>query len=55
MPPKPDDIAVIVATDCGGATTKAMLFEKVGDEHRRIFRGREVAAPRADVEIVEGA
>ena len=30
---------VIVATDCGSTTTKAILIEKVGDEYRQTYRG----------------
>ena len=30
---------VIVATDCGSTTTKAILIEKVGEEYRQTFRG----------------
>ncbi|MDP2961099.1 MAG: glutamate mutase L, partial [candidate division Zixibacteria bacterium] len=36
---KPEDINVIVATDCGSTTTKAILIEKRGDEYRLIVRG----------------
>ena len=43
---------VIVATDCGSTTTKAILIEKVGDEYRQTFRGEApttVEAPFEDV------
>ena len=43
---------VIVATDCGSTTTKAILIEKVGDEYRQTFRGESpttVEAPFEDV------
>ena len=48
----PDDIKVILATDCGSTTTKAILIEKVGDEYRQTFRGEApttVEEPFADV------
>src|SRR5215212_978597 len=43
---------VIVATDCGSTTTKAILIEKVGDQYRQTFRGEApttVEAPFEDV------
>ena len=43
---------VIVATDCGSTTTKAILIEKIGDEYRQTFRGEApttVEAPFEDV------
>ena len=43
---------VIVATDCGSTTTKAILIEKFGDEYRQTFRGESpttVEAPFEDV------
>jgi uncharacterized protein (TIGR01319 family) len=43
---------VIVATDCGSTTTKAILIEKVGEEYRQTFRGESpttVEAPFEDV------
>ena len=49
---KPDDIKVILATDCGSTTTKAILIEKRGDEYRLIVRGEApttVEAPFEDV------
>ncbi len=49
---KPEDIKVIVATDCGSTTTKAILIEKRGDEYRLIVRGEApttVEAPFEDV------
>lgn len=48
----PDSIKVILATDCGSTTTKAILFEKVGNEYRQTFRGEApttVEAPFEDV------
>ena len=47
-----DDLNVIVATDCGSTTTKAILIEKKGDEYRQTFRGEApttVEAPFEDV------
>jgi len=43
---------VLVATDCGSTTTKAILIEKVGEEYRQTFRGEApttVEAPFEDV------
>ena len=43
---------VILATDCGSTTTKAILIEKKGDEYRQTFRGEApttVEAPFEDV------
>ena len=54
-PPKPvipRPLNVIVATDCGSTTTKAILIEKVGDEYRQTYRGEApttVEAPFEDV------
>ncbi|MGQ0811776.1 MAG: glutamate mutase L [Nitrospiraceae bacterium] len=45
-------LSVIVATDCGSTTTKAILIEKLGDEYRQTFRGEApttVEAPFEDV------
>ncbi len=52
MTRRPEDIKVIIATDCGSTTTKAILFEKVGDEYRQTYRGEApttVEAPFEDV------
>lgn len=46
------DLQVVIATDCGSTTTKAILIEKVGDEYRQTFRGEApttVEAPFEDV------
>ncbi|HWF61022.1 MAG TPA: glutamate mutase L [Nitrospira sp.] len=52
-PPKIDrPLNVVVATDCGSTTTKAILIEKVGDEYRQTYRGEApttVEAPFEDV------
>ncbi len=52
-PPRIDHpLNVIVATDCGSTTTKAILIEKVGDEYRQTYRGEApttVEAPFEDV------
>ncbi|MCF7802932.1 MAG: glutamate mutase L [Candidatus Marinimicrobia bacterium] len=48
----PENINVILATDCGSTTTKAILIEKVGDEFRLRVRGEApttVEAPFEDV------
>jgi uncharacterized protein (TIGR01319 family) len=45
-------LSVIIATDCGSTTTKAILIEKVGNEFRQTFRGEApttVEAPFEDV------
>src|SRR5205823_10670266 len=45
-------LQTIVATDCGSATTKAILIEKVGDTYRQTHRGEApttVEAPFEDV------
>ena len=49
---KPEDINIILATDCGSTTTKAILIEKKGNEYRLIVRGEApttVEAPFEDV------
>ncbi len=48
----PDDIKVVVATDCGSTTTKAILIEFVNGEYRLMHRGEApttVEAPFEDV------
>jgi uncharacterized protein (TIGR01319 family) len=54
MPKKPEDITIILATDCGSTTTKAILIEKVGDTYRQTQRGEApttVEEPFADVTV----
>ncbi len=49
-----DDITVVLATDCGSTTTKAILFEKKSDGWHQTFRGEApttVEKPVADVTI----
>lgn len=49
---KSEDIRVIVATDCGSTTTKAILIKRVDGEYRLIVRGEApttVEAPFEDV------
>lgn len=49
---KPEEVNIILATDCGSTTTKAILIEKKGDEYRLIVRGEApttVEAPFEDV------
>jgi uncharacterized protein (TIGR01319 family) len=49
---KPENINIILATDCGSTTTKAILIERKGDEYRLIVRGEApttVEAPFEDV------
>src|SRR5215217_7685250 len=46
------DLRVILATDCGSTTTKAILIQKLGDEYRQTHRGEApttVEAPFEDV------
>ncbi len=48
----PDDIKIIVATDCGSTTTKAILIEYINGEYRQTTRGEApttVEAPFEDV------
>jgi len=48
----PENINVILATDCGSTTTKSILIEKIDGEYRLIFRGEApttVEAPFEDV------
>jgi uncharacterized protein (TIGR01319 family) len=52
MPLDPDAINVILATDCGSTTTKAILIERTGDGYRQTHRGEApttVEAPFEDV------
>ncbi len=52
MPKKPEEISVILATDCGSTTTKAILIEKREESYRLIVRGEApttVEAPFEDV------
>src|SRR5215470_11171078 len=48
----PQDLRVILATDCGSTTTKAILIQKIEDEYRQTHRGEApttVEAPYEDV------
>ncbi len=50
----PEDIGVILATDCGSTTTKAILIAREGGEYRLQVRGEApttVEAPFEDVTI----
>jgi uncharacterized protein (TIGR01319 family) len=50
----PDRINVILATDCGSTTTKAILIEKVDGHYRQTYRGEApttVEEPVADVTV----
>ena len=50
----PDKMKVILATDCGSTTTKAILIQLVDGEYRQTHRGEApstVEAPFADVTI----
>lgn len=47
-----NDLNVVIATDCGSTTTKAILIEKKDEEYRQTFRGEApttVEAPFEDV------
>ncbi|MCK5119164.1 MAG: glutamate mutase L, partial [Candidatus Latescibacteria bacterium] len=49
---KSDDLNIIIATDCGSTTTKAILIERKDDGYRQTFRGEApttVEAPFEDV------
>ncbi len=49
---KPEDIEIILATDCGSTTTKAILIEKTDGQYRLMVRGEApttVEAPFEDV------
>lgn len=51
---RPDEINVILATDCGSTTTKAILIEKVDGAYRQTYRGEApttVEEPAADVTV----
>jgi len=52
--PEPKDIKVVLATDCGSTTTKAILIEHKNGEYRQTFRGEApttVEAPFDDVTV----
>lgn len=49
---EPKGLNIILATDCGSTTTKAILIEKKGEEYRQTYRGESpttVEAPFEDV------
>src|SRR5436190_13793488 len=51
---EPEKINVIVATDCGSTTTKAILIEKIDGHYHQTYRGEApttVEEPVADVTI----
>ena len=48
----PEKINVIIATDCGSTTTKAILIEKVGDEYRQTWRGEAPTTVERPIEDV---
>ncbi len=53
-PIDPEKIQVILATDCGSTTTKAILIEKVDGHYRQTYRGEApttVEEPVADVTV----
>lgn len=53
-PVHPDQIRVILATDCGSTTTKAILIQRIDGHYRQTHRGEApttVEEPFADVTI----
>lgn len=53
-PIDPESLQVILATDCGSTTTKAILIEQVDGVYRQTYRGEApttVEEPTADVTI----
>ena len=51
---KQEDLSVVLITDCGSTTTKAVLFERTADGWRQTYRGEApttVEKPVADVTI----
>ena len=56
--PSPENLNVILATDCGSTTTKAILIEKVDGHYRQTYRGEApttVEEPVADAGQVRKA
>lgn len=54
LPPNPNELNVILATDCGSTTTKAILIQKVDGHYRQTHRGEApttVEEPAADVTV----
>src|SRR5438132_617900 len=54
LPSDPNDVRVVLATDCGSTTTKAILIQKLDGVYRQTHRGEApttVEAPFADVTI----
>lgn len=52
--PAPEQIHVVLATDCGSTTTKAILIEEVDGHYRQTYRGEApttVEQPVADVTV----
>jgi uncharacterized protein (TIGR01319 family) len=52
--PDPSQINVVLATDCGSTTTKAILIERIDGHYRQTFRGEApttVEQPVADVTV----
>jgi len=48
----PQDLRVILATDCGSTTTKAILIQKLGDEYSQTHRGEAPTTVEAAFEDV---
>ena len=54
----PEQIKVVLATDCGSTTSKARFFKKIGEEYRFVESGEApttVEAPFEDVKFVYDA
>ncbi|KON26245.1 methylaspartate mutase, partial [miscellaneous Crenarchaeota group archaeon SMTZ1-55] len=52
--PAPENMKVILATDCGSTTSKARFFMKIGNEFRYVASGEApttVEAPYEDVTV----
>ena len=47
-----NDLSVVIATDCGSTTTKAILIEKQADTYRQTFRGEAPTTVEALFEVV---
>jgi len=50
-----NDLNVIIATDCGSTTTKAILIEKKDGVYRQTFRGESPTTVEAPFEFELGS
>ena len=46
------DLNIVIATDCGSTTTKAILIEKVDGVYRQTYRGEAPTTVEAPIEDV---